>query len=284
MRTTSTTQHLGLRRRFATIGIAVAVNLLFLLAYLWSRGGQTTTVVVGISGDTATVSVDGTLQWAYPKVPRVPSRGGIVLTIADTEALSSLPRPRGIASVRVTSAETGDVLFADDFQSGPSSAWQVAGGVITGDGVVGSTGDARLALPAQDWDDVVVEVEYRNVQSASIIVRARSDLYGLVTTVRPFHWNEDATKWLSVGSGRPASRPPRHRPRAKPYTVDEVPRCDADAALSVRTTDGVNRAARGCRPAVRSSEQRSRTRDQGCRMCRRSCGLRRSDSRSSLSR
>jgi len=199
-------QHLRNDRRAAlAVGIAILANLIVLVAYVWSRGGQTTDVTVLVIGNDAGVAVDGKFGWAVANVEGAPAAGGVVLTLSDTTSLPSLPSPRGIASVRVVDHNDGRVLFEDDFSDGLSPEWQTSEGLIVQDGVVGSRGDAQLALTGREWKDFAVSVEYRNVQSAQIIMRARDDGYGVVATVRPFHWNEDVSKWISIRAGRPTS-------------------------------------------------------------------------------
>ncbi len=193
------------RRAALAVAVALVANALIIAAYVWSRGGQTTEVTVAAIGRDAGVAVDGKLAWIVPDIAGVPPSGGIVLTLSDTTALPSLPKPRGIASVVVRDQPDGRVLFEDDFSDGPSPDWTITGGAIIGDGVVGSRGDARLALTGRDWTDYAVTVTYRNVQSGQIILRARNDGYGVVATVRPFHWNEDVSKWISITAGRPGS-------------------------------------------------------------------------------
>ena len=196
----------GDRRAAAAFAIALIANLLIIALYVWSRGGQTTDVRVTVIDRGVLVEVDGKPQTGSFEMQGAPPFGGIVLTLEDTESVPSLPKPRGIDSVRVTDITSGDVLFEDDFNGGLSPEWEVSGGAIVGDGVVGSTGDLMLALPGKRWTDYAVDVVYRNVQTGSITVRARQNLSGIVTTVRPFHWNEDASKWLSLTTGFPRAQ------------------------------------------------------------------------------
>ncbi|MBI5288413.1 MAG: glycosyltransferase family 39 protein [Chloroflexi bacterium] len=201
-----TLQHLRNDRRAAlAVGIAILANLIVLVAYVWSRGGQTTDVTVLMIGNDAGIAVDGKFAWAVADVEGAPAAGGVLLTLSDTTSLPSLPGPRGITSVQVLDHNDGRVLFEDDFAGGPSPEWRISGDLIVQDGVVGSRGDAQMALTGRDWKDYAVHVKYRNVQSAQIIMRARDDGYGIVATVRPFHWNEDVSKWVSLEAGRSGS-------------------------------------------------------------------------------
>lgn len=201
-------RHLKTDRRAAlAVSIALIANLILAGAYLWSRGGQTTTVEVIVVDNDVLVYVDGTLQTGGLDLSAVPGSGGIVLTLEDTESVPSLPSPRGIDSVRVTDAD-GTLLFEDKFEGQPSSEWEISGSAVIGGGVIGADGSAQLALPARDWRDYRVEVTYRNVRSAGISVRAGDDLYGIVTKIRPFHWNEDDSKWISMRVGYPGDEAP----------------------------------------------------------------------------
>lgn len=196
------------RRALLAVAIAFIANAIIIAAYIWSRGGQTTVVSFAIEGKTAGVAVDGRVQSLALDLEGVPVEGGIILTLSDTGALPSLPNPRGIASVEVLDFAGENTLFEDDFSDGLDPAWEVTGGAIIGDGVVGSTGDAQLALKNEKWRDVRVNVVYKNVQSASIGLRARDDGYGLFATVKPFHWNQDATGWINIAAGRPGVEKP----------------------------------------------------------------------------
>ncbi len=196
------------RRALLAVAIAFIANAVILAAYIWSRGGQSTTVSFAIEGETASVAVDGRLQSFALDLEGVPLQGGIILTLSDTGALPSLPNPRGVARVEVLDFAGENTLFEDDFSDGLDPAWEVTGGAIIGDGVIGSTGNAQLALKIEQWRDVRVNVVYKNVQSASIGLRARDDGYAVFATVRPFHWNQDATGWINIAPGRPGVEAP----------------------------------------------------------------------------
>ncbi len=186
------------------MGIAVLINVLFIGAYIWSRGGQTTEVAVSVADNNAGVAVDGKIAAIAAEVVGAPVAGGIILALSDTTTLPSLPSPRGIAWVRVTD-DAGTLLFEDDFSDGLAADWKISGGIFDDGGLLGSHGAGQLALTDRTWRNYTVTVQYKNVQSAQIVVRARRNLYGIVATVRPFHWNEDVSKWASIGTGRPGS-------------------------------------------------------------------------------
>ncbi len=193
-----------------TLVVAVVVNVVLLGAWAWSRGGQTTRVRVEARGDLFAVQVDGQLQSGAQLAAK--DSGSIVLTLPDTQAIPSLPSPRGIDSIRISDLETGDLLYEDDFSSFPGRDWRVVSGRPYNDGgVIGSEGPATIALSPRAWRNIAVDLTYRNVTTVSVSVRAQSDLTGVVATVRPFHWNEDFSKWASVALGSPGATGPGTR-------------------------------------------------------------------------
>lgn len=195
----------GDRRAAAALMFALSINLLVCGLYVWSRGGQTTHVRIVANDNAFIAMVDGTAFAGSFDVPRAPQAGGVVLALEDTESVPSIPEPRGIDAILVTDLDTNEVLFEDDFSDGPSADWEVSGSILMHDGVIGSRGGLVMTLPGRAWRNYTVDVAYRNVQSGAITVRARPDRFGIVTTVRPFHWNEDATKWISMTAGFPGA-------------------------------------------------------------------------------
>lgn len=190
------------RRARVAIGIALAVNLVLLLAYLWSRGGQTTHLRIEARGDEITVLVDGRVQ-ARERLD-VPARGGLFLALEDTHNIPSLPSPRGIDRVRVTDLKTGEMLFDEGFDDGIGPGWQEQTGAFTSDdGALGARGRATLATGARDWGDYAVDVRMRNAPSVEIVTRVGEGRAGAVTTLeRP--WGEsDDSGTLSLVAGGP---------------------------------------------------------------------------------
>jgi 4-amino-4-deoxy-L-arabinose transferase-like glycosyltransferase len=190
------------RRTLATLALAVAINLLALALYLWSRGGQTTHIRVEQRGDLVAVFVDGRKQLERRVI--APEAGGLTLVLTDTDDLPTLPRPRALDRVRVSDLDSGDVLFEDGFDHGPSDAWAtVDGTLVAGNGVAGSHhGKLTLDTGPRDWRDVRVDVSVRNVMALTVMTRAAGGR-GAVTTVRTFWWNDDAARTVSVASGGP---------------------------------------------------------------------------------
>lgn len=192
----------GDRRAQFGLALFAAINLLLLSLYIFSRGGQSTHLRVEARGDQFTVYVDGRAQ-LQQQLDQAAANGGIVLTLGDTQALPSLPSPRGIDSIVVTDLDSGAELFRDDFSSPPSApTWEVVPGTFyTQDGMLRSHGAGSLALRNASWRDYAVDIRYRNVQSTAIAVRSPGGEDGVVTTLRPFWWNDDTGKTLSLALG-----------------------------------------------------------------------------------
>ena len=196
----------GDRRAQAALALFLAINLALVVGYFWSGGGQSTHLRVEARGDQFIVSVDGSVQMQQ-QIPDAAPAGGIVLTLFDTQRLPSLPSPRGIDSIRVTDLDSGTELFRDDFSAPPAAPWEVSpGAVFVQDGMLRARAGGSLALRNAAWRNYAVDVTYRNVQSATVVVRSTGAQEGVVTTLRPFWWNDNDSKTLSLGLGD-ASRP-----------------------------------------------------------------------------
>lgn len=195
------------RRTRTAAAVAVAVNAILIAAYIWSRGGQTTHVRIEARGTTYSVFVDGRKQIES----RIDSRlsGGVVITLDDTYDVPSLPSPRGIDRVRVTSLDTGAVLLDDSFDRGASDAWNVRSDGLTDEGgVLGSHGTGTIGATGKDWGDYAVDVTYRNVRASVIVVRSNADQSGVATTFRGLWWNDDLGQTLAIAPGRPGDLAP----------------------------------------------------------------------------
>lgn len=187
----------------AALALFVAINFALLACYFWSDGGQSTHLRVEARGDQFTVIVDGRSQSQQQIADAAPT-GGIVLTLFDTQQLPSLPSPRGIDSISVTDLDSGAQLFGDDFSAPPAAPWEVSpGAFFVKDGMLRARGPGSLALRDPAWRNYAVDVTYRNVQSAAVVVRSTGGQQGVVTTLRPLWWNDDDSKTLSVGLGDP---------------------------------------------------------------------------------
>ncbi len=172
--TSSTTARFSWRSPVAiTIAIAVAVNLILLAGWLWSRGGQTTDVRLDANGTQFDVWLDGD-HLAAAAFPEALPEGRLVLQIDATDAIPSLPEPRGVDHVRVTSLLTGEILYEEDF-SEPLSVeeWTTDRGVFhVEDGHLQiANGPGVLTLREPMFADVRVDVRFHNVTTASVVVR-----------------------------------------------------------------------------------------------------------------
>ena len=178
--------------------VFLVINLILLSAYLWSSGGQTTRVRVEVRGNDFTAYVDGQLH-ARAELD-APAQGGLALTLQDTNNLPSLPSPRGIDYVRVTDLASGEVLFEDDFSSGYGPAWtDVSGAFSSEDGVLGIQGEGALVLTDRSWDNYAVDIEYKNIRGASILLRAQDRRTGVAYSLRPFRHYDNAFALLDEG-------------------------------------------------------------------------------------
>ncbi|MGB2696095.1 MAG: glycosyltransferase family 39 protein [Dehalococcoidia bacterium] len=167
------------------IAIALIVNLILATGYLWSHGGQTTHVRVEARGSEFVAYVDGRLHAAATF--DAPAQGGLGLSVENTDLVPSLPAPRGIDSVRVTDLSTGDLLFQDDFSADPQLTWtDVLGGFRSKDGVLEIAGDGVLLLSPRPWRNYAVDVEYKNITGATILLRVPERGTGVSFSVRPF--------------------------------------------------------------------------------------------------
>ena len=167
-----------------TFAIFLGINLILLAAYLWSRGGQTTHVTIEANADSYIAQIDGHILAKASLTG--PTSGGVVVILNSTESVPSLPKPRGIDSIKVIDSATGEILFEDDFSGGPKPDWTVSGTPIVRDGVVGTPGEARLSLLDRNWSNIIVKATFRNFQSGNILVRAQSPDTGVYYSFRPF--------------------------------------------------------------------------------------------------
>lgn len=174
---------------WATVAVVVAVNVVILLAYLLSRGGQTIDVRIEVRGTTVTAFVDGR-QSMSTDVPTLPPSGGIAIGIGigETASVPSLPTPRGLDSVRVTDLQDGRTLFEDDFEDFDKSRWTgTSGDLRLDDGHIrADAGPGELILTGAGWTDYAVDVRYSNITSAEMRVRFQEDRDGVQYFVRPF--------------------------------------------------------------------------------------------------
>ena len=148
----------------------VFVNILVLVLYIWSRSGSTTEILIEVTGNRYTATVDG--ENLLIRSFRGPPQGGIGFLLQQGGRPPTLPEPHGVDWVRVTDLDTGEVLFEDDFGGGASEVWlNPAGAWIVSDGVFTSSSPDVVTTGPRDWTDYVLEAKIRNFNGASIFVR-----------------------------------------------------------------------------------------------------------------
>ena len=183
-----------------SLAIFLGINFILLGLYLWSRGGEAVHVQVIVQGNEFTAFVDG----KRTTIARfaAPPQGGILLTLGDTDEIPSLPKPRGIDSLRVTDLTNGTVLFEDDFSNGPSSDWSgEKQGLIVGHGILGASKETGLTLGERPWKDYVVDMTFKNITGASIRVRATDDTSGVEYFFRPLRHYDNGFTIIQQGQG-----------------------------------------------------------------------------------
>ncbi len=185
-------------RRSATIWVIVIVNVALIALYIWSYGGASTTIRLEATDLSFRGFVDGRL--VHEGVFRAESRGGIGLLLSRNYRLPALPDPNGVDWVRVTDAETGEVLFEDDFNGEPSSLWENERGLWrTEDGVFTTDGGTAITTGFQPWSDVILEAKFRNITEATVFVRVQNAQDAVVLGVGQFRSFGGATLARSEG-------------------------------------------------------------------------------------
>lgn len=155
-----------------TLAIVIAVNLLLLVAYLWSRGGQTTHIRVEVQGDVVTTFVDGRLTLRERVAG--PPLGGVVLNVAGTAGTPSLPSPSGLDRVVVRELTGAKAVLVDEsFESPLAAPWTSDPGLQVRDGLLIADDAATIAIRDAQWRDYSVDATYKNVTSGEISVRVR---------------------------------------------------------------------------------------------------------------
>lgn len=170
-----------------TLSLALAVNVILAGAYLWSRGGQTTVLEMEARGPSFVVRVDGKEQarQIYPDAPR---EGGLLIIMEDLNEVTSMPHPRGVDRVLVTSLDDEQVLLDETF-SNPDvlSGWETSGRVAVRDGVATVEGNERGSLRFDaNWTDYRVRITYRNLAHSTVRIRSTDDDSGAQYGFRPF--------------------------------------------------------------------------------------------------
>jgi len=177
--------------------LAAAVNALLLTAFLWSRGGSTTTLRFEAVGSDFRAYVDGKLhgQTSYAGL----ASGGIGFQLPSKDSAPSLPGAPKLESVKVTDAATGAVLFRDSFDGEEAGPWAASRGVwVRRDGAYWSPTGGTATTGYQPWRDYVLEATFSNLTNTDVFVRVQEDGDAVVFSFRPYR-NFDSAFFLQKG-------------------------------------------------------------------------------------
>lgn len=180
-----------------SLAIALAVNVAFIGARIWSDGGQTTRVRVEARGNQFSAWVDGKLRHRVT-LEDAGATGGLALKLARTDSIPTLPGPHDISRVRVRDLDTGEMLVDELFDDGWEQRWEIegsAGAAFSGPGVPESV---WLRLGGRDWRNYSVDVTYQNVAGGQISIRNADPASAAVFHHLPFWWLDDG---FVVGEG-----------------------------------------------------------------------------------
>ena len=173
-------------RRLLPLYIGLAVNALFVVAYLWSAGGATTHVRISAADSVYTVFVDGKKQ-VEARCEQF-SGGAVVVRLPPGYESSALPEPRGLDRLVVTDVDSKRVLLDDSFLKLSDSRW------IT-------TGDRWHILTLGDisWHNYTVDAYFKNPAQASIMVHSMEPNNGIVYSFRPFRHFDNGLDFVKNG-------------------------------------------------------------------------------------
>ena len=146
--------------RSPAVLLVVALNVVLIILYLWSRGGATTHIRIETSETTFRASVDG--QPIGEIEFTASGEGGIAISLPGDQ-VPSLPGPSGIDSVRIADAATGDVILDEDFQGDVADTWSdVDGDWREESGLYATSREGFLTTGAFEWGNRVIDLEFKN--------------------------------------------------------------------------------------------------------------------------
>lgn len=190
--------------RSLTLWLIVAVNLVLIVLYIWSRRGGEINVRVEAIGDTYTVNVDGrtVAQGEFAGHPK----GGVGFRLKPNDHIATIAGPVGIESLRVTNADDGEVLFEDGFGGGADDAWEITSGRWgVNRGVLTTETGGLITVGDDTWQNYVVEAKLRNIEDVGVFVWMEDTGSTLQVDMSFFrNYRTVVQKWLnneSVGSG-----------------------------------------------------------------------------------
>ena len=173
-------------RRSLTAGaaIAIVVNLVLVALYLWSYGGQTSTVRIEMEGIRYRIWIDD--RQVLPRLAEYePPRQLLETPLSGTLSLTLLKRnpayaePQGIDSIVVTDLD-GSELYREDFDEplDPREWLTTDGSFRVRDGVLEAMSQPHhntIELNHPGWGDHIVTVRFRNASSMEIGARRSMD-------------------------------------------------------------------------------------------------------------
>ncbi|MCH7580503.1 MAG: glycosyltransferase family 39 protein [Chloroflexi bacterium] len=171
--------------RYGALWIAVFVNLILAVLYIWSRGGGVVHLRIESDGSRYTASVDGR-EIASPTFNAAAEKSSVRFGIVADDLVPSLPSPSGLESVRITEGAAGDVVFEDTFEDWRPDVWTVIGGDPSVHNNVLASGSAYASVEADvgAWDGRTLEAEFRNPTTLSIQIRSGPET--LLFQIAPF--------------------------------------------------------------------------------------------------
>jgi len=173
-------------RRFLPLYLGLAVNALFIIAYLWSAGGATTHVRISAVDGVYTVFVDGKKQ-VEARCEQFDG-GAVVVKLPPEYDTTVLPDPRGLDRLVVTDADSKRVLLDDSFLELSDSRW-----VTTGEHW------HILTLGGASWHDYTVDAYFKNPAQASIMVHSMAPNNGIAYSFRPFRHFDNGLDYVKNG-------------------------------------------------------------------------------------
>ena len=115
--------------RYGALWIAVFVNLILAVLYIWSRGGGVVHLRIESDGSRYTASVDGR-EIAAPTFNAAAEKSSVRFGILADDLVPSLPRPLGLEPVRIPASAAGAAVSAARFAGGPPSVSPAFGGEL----------------------------------------------------------------------------------------------------------------------------------------------------------
>lgn len=216
-------------RPSAALIVAIAINLVLIAAYVWSRGGQTTTVRIEARGDVFRAYVDGKLTLTA-KLPAAET-GGLSVGVFEPEHIPSIPAPASLDSVVVRDLQTRRVLLEEEFDDPALPGWQLRDSNVVAEVTEGTvrsgSRDFGVVLERVDADygDVRIDLTYHNVTRSVVELRKQADGRRIVLHIEP--WRDSIAMFSSA--------PSNEFVRQRPIEMDELQTTKSMVAMLLRS-------------------------------------------------